>query len=201
MFGDECEEPSQLIPLLAQAGVQQGLVPFASAPENVVLTIKAVRCFKSVTNLRSGIGEHFWVRVRRCASGVARMRKQVGGSPKQAHATLFHLEPSAIHHEVKVGAGLPKCVACWRHIEVMKAEKRCAKFCEELKRCILFCAGCLGSVGRCIKPRSVKSAYAKDVAAGPTKAVPVTHRNAQVILHALAGHQSVRVIDPIAQAV
>jgi hypothetical protein len=83
----------------------------------------------------------------------------------------------------------------------MKTEKWGSEFGEKLKGRILFCACRLDVVRVDIKPRSVKGARAKDIAAGPTKAVPVAHRNPQVILHAFAGNNAVRVIHPVMKPV
>ena len=50
-----------------------------------------------------------------------------------------------------------------------------------------------------LQPRPIERAEAKDVGAGPVKAMPVANRDSQVLSHRLARDHTIRVVHPVGQ--
>ena len=199
VFCYQLKESGKLVRLLAHPGVEQGLVPFAAAPQHVVLPAEPVGCFKHVSDLGCGVGEDIRVRVGRRSGGVPGVGEQVCGTPQQVDAGFGHLGRGPFNHPIEVGPRLLQGCPLRRHVHIMEAVVGHAEFCEELKRCVLFCLCSGHGVRPGIEPRPVKRAGAEHVGTRPAEAVPVADGDPKVFGHGLACHHPVRLVDPVGQ--
>jgi NAD(P)H-hydrate repair Nnr-like enzyme with NAD(P)H-hydrate dehydratase domain len=81
----------------------------------------------------------------------------------------------------------------------MKTEERHIQQTKHLEGHIGFVAGSLHGVTAPVfrKPGAFKSGAAKRVISGPHKIVPVTYGKAQMVFHAFAKHNFIRIIMPV----
>ena len=186
---------------MAELRVQQRLVALASAPQHVVLAAEAMRHLEHVPHLRSRMGEDIGVGVGGRTGRVPRVREQVGGAPQQLHAAGRHLLGCAVDEHVEVGLALPQRRTLRSHVDVVEAVVRRAQLGEELERRVLLGERRGHRVGAGLQPWAIERAGTEHVAAGPVEAVPIADGDAEVILHALAGHDAVRVVHEVLEAV
>ena len=71
-----------------QVGVVQVHVPFAAAPEDVVLAAKVLGDFEALLDLGAGVGENVGVAARGSAVDEARVREEIGRPPEKLDAGI-----------------------------------------------------------------------------------------------------------------
>jgi len=186
-------ECSEVILLTTEVGVEEGLVAFAAAPENVVFATELFGDFHGLLYLRSGVGEDMGVRVGGGAVHEARVAEEVGGAPEELHAggllQLFRVGDDLVEVLVGLGEGL----AFRRDVAVVERVEGGADLGEELE-------GGVHALERdghgvfAAFPRAVDRAGAERIAAVATEGVPVSDGEAEVLRHRLAVDHFVGVI-------
>ena len=204
VLDDHREEPAELVELPPHVGVEQRLVPLASAPQHVVVAAEAMRGLEAMGDLARRVGEQLGIRVRRRPGLVARVREQVRRAPQQLHTGAFLVLGGGVDHLVEQGHGLLERRALGRDVAVVEAVERHAELREELERGVHLLArrgDRVGARGERRMPRSIERAGPEDVEPVPREAVPVADREPQVILHPAARHDAVGVVPPKRQRV
>ncbi len=197
MVCDQVQEPGQLVGFLPHAGVEEGLIALAAAPQDVVLPAQPLGRRHRVADLRGGMGDDLGVGVGGRTRGVAGVAEQVGGAPQQLDARVGHLLPGAVDQPVEVGPRLAQG-GTWRgHVDVVEAEVGHAQLGDELEGRVLLGEGRLHLVLSADKPGPVEGAGAEHVAARPVEAVPVAHGDAQVFGHGRAADLAVGVVHAV----
>ena len=172
VLDDHREEPAQLVELPTQVGVEQGLVPFPSAPEHVVLASQPMGGVHAVPHLGGGVGEQLGVGIGGRPGLEARMTEEVGGAPQQVDAGPFHVAGRILDELVQDGAGLLERVALGGHVTIVEAVEGHRELLEELEgRFHLGLGRCDGIVGT--EPGTIERPAPEDVGAVPGETVPV----------------------------
>src|SRR5215468_10198372 len=91
MFNNVVEEPAELVEFASKISVEQSLIPFASAPEHIVLAAKLMGDLQRILHLRGGVGEYLRIRVGRSAPHEAAIGEKVRSAPQEANFCLFDL--------------------------------------------------------------------------------------------------------------
>ena len=99
------------------------------------------------------------------------------------------------HHRLEVGPRLPEGATLGRDITVMEAEERHPELADELERCIELGARRNHRLQARIQPWAIECTDTEDIGARPVEGVPQTDRDAEVVLHALAKDESIRLVD------
>ena len=86
VFDDHVEEAAELVEFLLQVGVEQRLIAFAAAPENVVLAAELLRRIHAGLHRRRGEGEDVRIRIGGGTRHVAAVGEEVGRAPEQLDA-------------------------------------------------------------------------------------------------------------------
>ena len=86
VLDDHREETAKVFQLAREVCVQECVIAFAAAPQDIVFAAKPVRGFKAFADLADGAGGDFRVRVRQATGRIARMAEQVRGAPEQLRA-------------------------------------------------------------------------------------------------------------------
>ena len=186
VLGDQGQEAGELLLLTREVGVEQRLVALAATPQHVVLASEPMRRLEHVLHLCGGVGEDLGIGVGRRAGGVARVAEQVRGSPQQPGSRALHVALDGCHDRVEHRPRLGERAALRRHVAVVEREERNAELRDELERRVELRARRLHRFATGDEPRPVERADAEDVGSGPVEGVPQAHRDAEVILHALA---------------
>ena len=187
-----------LLPL--HVGVEQGGVALAPAPEHVVGAAEAVGHLHRLLDLRRGVGEHVRVRVGGGAVHVARVGKQVGGAPQQADAGVDLQLLGKVDYLVQVAVRLRQRRALGGDVAVVEAVVVHAEAGDEVERHAHAAQGVVHRVDRVV-PGAHQGLLAKRVHAGAAEGVPVGDGEAEVVRHALAGHDPVGIVVAVAQRV
>ena len=194
VLDDLVQEPAELIELSREVGVEEGLVAFAAAPEDIVLASEAVGDIHAVLHLGGRTGVDLGVRVGGGTGHVPRVAEQAGRAPQQTDTGALHMGGHVVGEFVQVGGLLGKRRAGGSDIVVVEAEVRDAELLEELE------GGCHLGAGRFHRlevggePRAVERAVAEDIVARPVERVPVAHRHAQVLGHRLLADHTISVV-------
>ena len=200
VLGDQVQEPGELLPFAREVGVEERLVALAPAPERVVRAAQALGHTHHLAHLRRGVGEDLGIGVGRGAGRVARMAEEVGGAPEQAHTRAFLVRRGLVDDGLEVRARLGEGPALRRHVAVVEAVVRDAQLLEELEG-----GGQPGArAGHRVggpDPGPVEGAQAEHVGACPGERVPQADADPEVLLHALAEHEPVRLVDLVAERV
>ena len=198
---DERQEPGELAVLVGEVRVEQRVVALAAAPQDVVLAAEPVRRLEHQLDLGGGEGEDLRVRVRRGAGHVARVPEQVRRAPQEADAGLGHARLDHVHDRVEDPAGLPAVMPLRRDVAIVDAEIGDPELRQELERGVDLHLGRDERVEPRREPRSVERADAEDVRARPRERVPKARADPEVVLHALAEHRPVGLVDAERQRV
>ena len=168
-----------MVQLGAHVGVQQCLVPFTPAPEDVVLAAKFLRRVHAGLHGRGGIGEDVGIGVGRCPAHPTAVSEHIGGAPEQLDAGGLHFDAEKVGDFVQPGFGFGKAVAFGAHVEVVEAEVGRAENFEQLKGDVGLQAG--GSPS-CRRTRGARRfAPPKGSPPGQAKAVPIGDGKAEVV--------------------
>ncbi len=187
------QEPRKVIQLQPHIGVEQGFVPFASAPEDIVLAAELHGNLDGFFDLRGGIGKHRCVGRGCRAVDELRVSEAVGGAPEAFDARARHLLLDYGDHLVENAVGLQKRVPARGKVRVVKAEETNLHLFHELKRRVHAFLGAYHVIFRFV-PWSEDGHAAKRIHAAVGERVPPGHRKAQMLLHGLSGHDFVRVV-------
>ena len=121
---DHLQHATSLLTLAPHVGVKQCFIPFATAPKNVVFAPKFDRRIHTGFDCRGGVGENVGIRVRGSARHKATVRKQVGGAPKQFHASLVHLLGEVVYDGFQIARGFCEISPFRAHICIVEAKIR-----------------------------------------------------------------------------
>ena len=195
------QKAAHLVQLLAHAGIQQGFVTLAPAPQHVIGTAQFQGRVHRFFDLQRGQRKNFRVGVGGSTRHEAAVAEQIGRSPQQTDAAGFLLGGQHVDHGAQVVDTFTRAAALGRYVAVMETVIRSAEFAEKVKRGVGLGTRCRHRVGH-VLPRALKGAVvAEGVKAVPGKTVPVTHRKTQLLFHALAQHHAVFVIPAEGQRV
>ena len=191
-----CRKRASCCALAAEVGVEERVVALAAAPQDVVLAAEALGDLEHVLDLRRGVGEDLGVGVGRGAGLVARVGEQVGRAPQEAHAGLLLVAGGVVREGVEVGPELGEGRALGRDVAVVEAVVGHAELGEELERGRQLHAGGGHRVAR-RRPSHGRSkrADAEHVGARPGERVPEADADPEVVLHPLAEHEPVGLVD------
>ncbi len=192
---DQRQEARQLGLLAREVGVEQRLVALAAAPQHVVHPAQPLGGLEHHLDLRRGVLEHVGIRVRRGAGRVARVAEQVRGAPQQLRPGARHVPLDVGEHGLEVRPRLGEARPLRRHVPIVEAEERRAELLDELEGRIDLVPGGSHRVVRGRQPGSVEGPGAEHVGPGPVEGVPQADRDAEVVLHALARDEAVRLVD------
>jgi hypothetical protein len=179
------EKRGEVVLFAFQVGVEEGLVAFAAAPEDVVFTAELLRDLEGFLHLGGGVGEDVGVGVGRGAAHVAGIREEVGGAPEEFHAGGF-LELLRVGDDgVEVFVRLRERAALGGDVAVVEGPERGADFLEELE------AGFESGLGDgdgvfAGLPRADDGAGAEGIGTGAAEGVPVGDREAHVLREGFA---------------
>ena len=133
VLDDHGQEAAELVELLLDVGVEQGLVALAAAPQHVVGAAELMGQLEHVLHLRRGIGEHVRVGIGRRARHVAAVGEQVGGAPQQPDLGLLHLLGEDLADVAHVPVGFGQRLAFRRDVAVVEGEEGHAEQAEHLE--------------------------------------------------------------------
>ena len=128
------------------------------------------------------------------------MREEVGRAPEQADAglspsSLANTSPIAADVAVRFGERL----ALGRDVAVVEGEERHVEQAEQLERGVGLVPRRLHRVAAMRIQGRMEGLAAERIAARPGEAVPVADGEAEVLLHALAEHDAVLVVEAEAE--
>ncbi|MPN23417.1 hypothetical protein SDC9_170805 [bioreactor metagenome] len=186
-------EAANLLTLLTQVGIQQGFVPFTSAPQHVVFTAQFVRGIHRRYHLGGRPTEHFRIRVRRRPGTITGVGEAVCRSPQQFHAALLLFLCQHIHHFGEVIFVLFQRRAFRRNIDIMEAVERNVQLVEKFKRDVRFTFCQRQRIPRLL-PRTIKRPDTKHISPVPAEGMPVAGSKTQMIFHTFAQHDFVRIV-------
>ena len=186
------EKAAELGEFALEIGVEQRLVAFASAPQNVVRAAELMGDVDRVLHLRRGVGEDVGVGIGRRARHEAAGAEQIGGAPQQLDLARLQLAREQIGDLAHIAVRLGERGAFRRDVAVVEGEERETEDVEHLE----------GDVRLELRvrhvvigePWPVEGRAAEHVSAGADETVPVADGSAEMILHALAEDQLVAVI-------
>ena len=192
---DQAQEPRQLGLLARQVGVEEGLVALPASPQDVVRAVEPLGRLQHGLDLRGRVGEHVRIGIGGRTGRVARMAEQVGGSPQEPGARARHVALRLPHHRVEVRPRLREGAPLRRDVAIVEAVERHAQLGDELEGRLQLRRRGRHRVGSRVKPRPVERSRAEHVGAGPVEGVPQAHRDPELVLHPLAEHQAIGVVD------
>jgi hypothetical protein len=195
VLGNQVEEACQLGALAAKVGVEQGVIALAPAPQHIVRATKAPGHLEHVLHLGRCIGEDLGVGVGGGACGVSRVAEQVGGAPQQADTGPLLESEGVVGEGVEVAPELRERGAIGGDVAVVEAVEGGAELGEELE-----CGGHLGPgrvhlVARRVDPGPLPGSRPEHVAARRGEGVPVGDGDPEMVLHALAEHDTIGIVD------
>src|SRR5690606_4728874 len=109
------------------------LIAFASSPEDVVDAAELFRDVDRLLHLRGRIGEGIGVGARRGAVHVARVRKEVRGSPEEADSRALLLLLESLDDAIEIAIRLGERGSFGSDIAVVEAIERRAELLHELE--------------------------------------------------------------------
>jgi len=176
------EEGPEVIAFPLEVGVDDGAVPFASAPERVALAAQRVGYIHGLLHLRSGMRVN--AEVRRCGSTlrVARMREQAGRAPEELASGLGLLFLQAGSDLVKDLLGFANRIPLGRDITVVETIVLNPDLCEEFKKYVDPLQRIFGGLGAII-PRHERGPCAKWISERIAHAMPVGRSKPEVVRH------------------
>ena len=200
VLDDEAQEAAQIVQLALHVGVEQRLVTLATAPQHIIRAAQAMRRFQRVADLHRAERVDFGVRVRRATGGETRMAEQVGGAPEQLAARrglqLFEM----IDRFGEVTAMLGDALRISHHVDIVEAIIGHIQLREEVERHFPLLRGG-GAVIGARMPGAVEGAAAEHVRPRPAEGVPEAGGEAEMLLHRLAQHDAVLVIETVGELV
>jgi hypothetical protein len=150
-----------------------------------------------VGHLRRRVGEDLGVGVGGGTGLVAGVGEQVGGAPQRDQPGALLVLGGPVDHLVEQRCRLLERAALGCDVAVVEAVVGHAELGEELEGRVHLLARRLHRVGGGRErrmPGAVERPRAEDVEAVPGERVPVADREAEVVLHAPAGHHAVGVV-------
>ncbi len=190
----QAQEAAELVQLLAQVGVQDGVVALAAAPQHIVGAAEPVGRLDHLAHLQGGPGGDLGIGIGGRAGHVAAVAEQVGGAPEQLHPGARLMARQHVDGAVQVGDVLAGRGRVGHHVHVVEGVERRAQLLEKGEGVQGLELGQLLGGRRSRLPRAVEHPLAEDVGARPGKAVPVADRHAQVLGEGLAQHHAARVV-------
>ena len=190
---DEREEPGELLLLAREVGVEQRVVAFAAAPQDVVLAAEPLRDLEHDLDLGRGIREDVRVGVRRGACRVSRVAEQVRRAPQELHPRALLVGSGLVHERQEVGARLGECRAVRSDVTVVEAVVGDPELREELEGG----GEALPRGGHRVgsgEPWPVECTDPEHVLAVVREAVPEADADPEVVLHALPEDEAVRLV-------
>ena len=192
---DEVEESRELRFLSGEIGVEERLVALAPTPQDVIRPPQPMRRLEHVLDLGGRIREHLGVRIRRRPGGVSRVAEEIRGAPEQPDAGALHVGFDVVHHGLEPVACLRERAALGRDVTVVEREERGAELRHELERGVDLRTCRLHRVRAGLQPRSIEGSDAEDIRPGPVERVPQADGDAEVVLHPLAEHHAIGLVD------
>ena len=200
VLDDHRQEAAEILKFARQIRVQKRVIAFTATPEDIILAAQTMRRLKTITYLAHGAGRHFRIRIGQATGGVARVAEKVCGAPEQFDAGLFLVSTKSVACTLEIVREFVRRCGGLGDVHIMEAVIGKPQFREEFKsRCHLRISSA-AVIGR-VLPRAIKRACAENVEAVPAEGVPVAHRHAQVVFHALSKHHLVLVVIAIGKRV
>ena len=194
VFDHQLHEAAKLIGFALEIGVEQRVVAFATAPQDVVFTAEGMRELKHGLDLGRRVGEHVGVGIRCRASRIARVAEQVGRAPEQLDAAFLHGAAHVFADGQQVLLRLGERLAFGGHIAVVEAVVGHGELLEELEGCRQFRPSGRHRIARAVGPGAIPGADAEDIRALRVERVPVADGEAQVLGHGLAQHGRIGIV-------
>ncbi len=172
----------------------QGLVALAAAPQDVVLAAQLLGNVEGLLHLRGGVGEHLGIGVGGRAGHEARIGEHIGRAPQELHARALLVGGEHVDHAVEQVVALGQRLALGHHVPVVEAVVGIAQLLEKLESRGGLLFGQLQLVAVAV-PRTTERSIAERIAAGAAEGVPVADSDAQLLVHALAAHDAILVVE------
>ncbi len=187
------EEVPEVVELALHVGVEERLVPFAAAPEDVVVTAEVVRNLHRLLHLPRRVRVH-----RRIGSGgttahVARVEEEARRSPQELRGIVRHQLLCVRDDLIEVLVGVAERRTVGGDVTVVKAEEGNLKLRRELEDPLHLDLREFHRVGDVV-PRTDRRHGTEGIGAAAVHRVPVRHREAEVLLHRLAADLLVGVV-------
>ena len=163
---------TEVVKFAADVRIEDGLVPLATAPEDVVHAAELVRDLHRLLNLGGSVRNDGRLRVGSAAGVVAVVREEVRGAPQQLDARLLLLLLEVRRNLVEVGVGLLQRRALRGDVGVVKCIVLNAELADELKGGVYTAQGVLDRLGTVI-PWAEDSRPAERVRAKAAECVPI----------------------------
>jgi hypothetical protein len=197
VIDDHGEEAAHLVQLALEVGVEQGFVAFPAAPEHVVLAAEAFGHVDAAFDRRGGISEDVRIGVGRGTRHVAAVGEEVRRAPEQLQAGFGHLAIEIVGDLVQPVAAFLEARSFRTHVGIMEGVKGDPERGEHLEGDVRLLLRQVHRVAGPVlgKPGPLEGLSAERVAARPNEGVPVADGEAEMILHALAEHDLVGLVE------
>jgi hypothetical protein len=193
VVGGQVQEQAEVIQFAFHIRVPEAGVTLAPAPEHVTGAVQFVGDLEGFLDLSGGVGERLGVATGGGPMHETRMGKQAGRAPEQSHPGPLLLLLEHPDNRVQVPIGLAQGPAFGRNVPVVERIKRSAQLFEEFKGDPDAGLGHFHRVSA-VFPGAHGGAGAEHVGQLPPDRVPISDREAQVLLHAFALDQLVGVV-------
>ncbi len=185
-MGDRHVEEGREVVLLAfQVGVEEGFIPLAAAPEDVVLAVQLEGDLERLLHLRGGVGEDMGIGIGGRARHVAGVGEEIGGAPEELHAgrllQLLGMGDDLVEVAVRLGEG----AALGGDVAVVEGVEGGSDLGEELEGGVHPVLGD-GDGVLALFPGTDDGAGAEGIGAGSAEGVPIGDGEAEMVLEGLA---------------
>ena len=187
------QEGRQVIELPLQVGVEQGLIAFAAAPENVILAAEFLGHLDRLLHLGRRVGEDLGIGIGGGAAHIAGIGKQVGRTPEQLDSGRLLQALGVGDHLVEVAVGLAQAPALGGDIPIVETPEGRPDLDEELEGGIHATQGVSQGILAGF-PGAVDGRTAERIQARAAERVPIGDTEAHMLRHGLPVDDLVRVI-------
>ena len=196
VLGDQVEEAGELVALAPQVRVEERVVALAAAPQDVVLAAEPLGDLEHVLDLRRGVREHLGIGVRRRARLVARVGEQVRRAPQERDAGPLLVAGGVVGQRVEVRAERPRSRRPpGRRRGRGSSSTACRASRRTRTRRPASCARRPSGIGGRAEPRPVERADPNMSVPGQANECQKQTPEPEVVLHPLAEHEPVRLVD------
>ena len=195
MLGHHCQESRELCLLAGEVRVEQSLVTLPAAPQVVVRAAEPLGRLEHRLDLGGRVGEHLRVGVGRGTGRVAGVAEEVGSPPQELHAGPGHVGRGVVDHRLQVRPRFRERPTLRGDVAIVEAVERHAQLGEELEGGVELRLRRDHRVEAGVEPWPVEGSRTEDIRAGPVERVPQTGGDPEVILHPLAEHKPIRLVD------
>ncbi len=180
-------EPRQVLELALHVGVPEGLVAFASAPEDIALATQLLGHLQGLLDLRRGVGEGIGIGAGGGPMHETGVAEEIGRAPQQLDARPLHFLLDHLDHRVQILVGLGQRTALGGDVAVVEAEEGGGQLLDELEGHADPLLGVVDVVAAAF-PGPQHRGRTEGVRTAAAHRVPVGDAEAEMVLHRLAGH-------------